>query len=68
MAISLGVAAFFATCFLAILGILFYNVSGHHVDFANSYEYFALPVGAGVLALSLVVLLSSWARRKLAQR
>jgi hypothetical protein len=64
MAVSLGVAAFFATCFLAIFGILFYNVAGHHVDFANSYKFFALPAGAGVLAISLVVFLSLWLRRK----
>jgi H+/Cl- antiporter ClcA len=64
MSVSLGVAAFFATCFLAILGILFYNAAGHHVDFADSYKFFALPAGLVVLAISLVGLISLWLRRK----
>ncbi|MCL6463148.1 MAG: hypothetical protein K6T49_01355 [Acidobacterium ailaaui] len=67
LSISLGVAAFFATCCLAIFGILFYNLAGHRVDFANSYKFFALPAGITVLGISLVVLLGSWLRRKLSR-
>jgi len=65
LSLSLGFAAFFATCFVAIIGILFYNSAGHHVNFADSYRYIALPVGLTVLAISLVMLLSFWLRRKL---
>jgi len=65
LSFSLGFLAFFATCFVAILSILFYNSAGHHVNFADSYLYIALPVGLAVLAISFVVLLSLWLRRKL---
>jgi hypothetical protein len=66
MAFSLGFAAFFATCFVAIMGILVYNSIGHHnVNFADSYRYIALPAGLAVLAASLVVLVGLWLRRKL---
>jgi hypothetical protein len=65
LSFSLGFLAFFATCFVSILSILFYNSAGHHVNFADSYRYIALPVGLSVLAVSLVVLLGFWLRRKL---
>ncbi len=66
LAFSLGFMAFFATCFVSILSILFYNSIGHHtINFADSYRYFGLPVGLIVLAVSLVVLLGLWLRRKL---
>ncbi len=66
LSFSLGFLAFFATCFVAIFGILIYNGAGHHnLNFANSYRYIALPVGLTVLAVSLVVLLGFWLRRKL---
>jgi hypothetical protein len=66
MAFSLGFAAFFATCFVAIMGILIYNSAGHHnVNFADSYRYIALPAGLVVLAVSLVVLVGLWLRRRL---
>jgi ABC-type dipeptide/oligopeptide/nickel transport system permease subunit len=65
LSFSLGFLAFFATCFIAIFGILIYNGAGHHVNFADSYRYIALPVGLIVLAVSFVVLLGFWLRRKL---
>jgi hypothetical protein len=65
LSFSLGFLAFFATCFVAIFGILIYNSAGHHVNFADSYRYIALPVGLAVLAISLIVLLGFWLRRKL---
>ena len=66
LSFSLGFLAFFATCFVAILSILFYNSAGHHnMNFADSYRYIALPVGLAVLAISLIVLLGLWLRRKL---
>lgn len=65
LSFSLGFLAFFATCFFAIFGILIYNSAGHHMNFADSYRYIALPVGLAVLAVSLIVLLGFWLRRKL---
>jgi TRAP-type C4-dicarboxylate transport system permease small subunit len=66
LSVALGFLAFFASCFLAIVGILIYNsVAQHSIDFADSYRYIALPVGLAVLAFSLIVLLSLWLRRKL---
>lgn len=66
LSFSLGFVAFFTTCFVAIFGILIYNSVGHHsVNFADSYLYIALPVGLAVLAISLIVLLGFWLRRKL---
>jgi TRAP-type C4-dicarboxylate transport system permease small subunit len=69
MAFSFGFLVFFATCFFAILGLLFYNTAGHHaVNMADSYRYFALPAGLVALAFALVVLLGLWVRRKVAGR
>jgi hypothetical protein len=69
MAFSFGFLVFFATCFVAILSLLFYNSAGHHsVNMADSYRYFALPAGLVALAFALVVLLGLWVRRKVAGR
>ena len=69
MAFAFGFLVFFATCFVAIMGLLFYNSAGHHaVDMADSYRYFAFPAGLVALALSLAVLLGLWARRKITGR
>jgi len=69
MAFAFGFLVFFATCFVAIMGLLFYNSAGHHsVDMADSYRYIAFPAGVVALALALVVLLGLWARRKITGR
>jgi len=69
MAFAFGFLVFFATCFVAILSLLFYNSAGHHsVNMADSYRYFALPAGLVALAFALVVLLSLWVRRKISGR
>ena len=69
MAFAFGFLVFFATCFVAIFGLLFYNSAGHHtVDMADSYLYFALPAGLVALGIALVVLLGLWVRRKVAGR
>jgi hypothetical protein len=66
LSFSLGFMAFFASCFVSILGILIYNNTGHHaMDFADSYRYIALPVGLVVLAISLAIFLGMWLRRTL---
>jgi hypothetical protein len=69
MATAFGFLVFFATCFVSILGLLFYNQSGHHaVNMADSYRYVALPAGLVALGLALVVLLGLWLRRKISGR
>lgn len=62
-----GVLSACLTCFFAIFTLLIYNVAGHHnVDMADSYLYVAAPAGALVFVVSLVLLLSLWARNKFA--
>jgi len=69
IAFAFGFLVFFATCFVAIFSLLFYNEAGHHtVDMADSYRYVAFPAGLTALAIALVVLLGLWARRKLSGR
>jgi hypothetical protein len=69
MATAFGFLVFFAACFVSILGLLFYNQSGHHaVNMADSYRYVAFPAGLAALGLALVVLLGLWLRRKLGGR
>jgi hypothetical protein len=65
LSFSLGFTAFFASCFVSIIGILIYNSAGHHMNFADSYRLIALPVGLVVLVVSLVFFLGLWFRRKL---
>ncbi|MBB6145545.1 TRAP-type C4-dicarboxylate transport system permease small subunit [Silvibacterium bohemicum] len=66
LSVAFGFLVFFATCFVAILSLLFYNSAGHHtVNMADSYRYVAFPAGVAALALALVILLGLWARRKL---
>ena len=65
LAVSLGLAGFCGSCFVAILGILAYNSVGRHtVDYANSYRYIALPVGVATLVVSALVLAVLWVRRQ----
>lgn len=64
-----GAMAFFATCFVAILGLLIYNEAGHHaVDMADVYLYAATPVGCIALVFALIVLMRIWLRRKISGR
>ncbi len=65
LAVSLGLAGFCTSCFVAILGLLLWSHggAGHPVDFANTYKYVALPVGIAVTLVSGVVLLALWLRR-----
>jgi TRAP-type C4-dicarboxylate transport system permease small subunit len=69
MAFAFGFIVFFATCFVAIMGLLFYNSAGHHaVDMADSYRYVAFPAGLVALGFALVLLLGLWVRRKITGR
>jgi hypothetical protein len=64
MGTATGFAAFFASTFLAIFGILIYNTVTHRaVDFAFSYRRVGLPVGLTVMAVALGYLGMLWAKR-----
>lgn len=67
LALASGFLAFFASCFLAILALLCWNIIGHnHVNYADSYLYVALPLGLVVLAFGLVFFTAVWLRRRVA--
>lgn len=67
MACTLGFLSFFLFTFLGIVGISIYNAMGHHVDYAASYKFFALPAGSLVLIVSLGFFATLWLRRKVAR-
>jgi len=57
---------FFLTTCLAIIGLLFWNVLGHHsVDFADTYLYVGFPAGVLVLLIALPFFGTLWVRAKL---
>ncbi len=69
VATAFGFMVFFATCFVAIFSLLFYNELGHHaVDMADAYLYVAAPVGAVALVIAVAVMLSLWLRRRISGR
>ena len=64
MGAAAGMAAFFLTTFVAIFVLLIYSSASHRMpDFALTYRYAGLPVGAVVMVLSLGFLGVQWARR-----
>lgn len=66
LSVASGFLAFFATCVLAIFALLFWNAAlGHHVNYADSYLYAALPAGAAVLVVGFVFFTGTWLRRRL---
>jgi len=68
LALAAGFLAFFATCFLAIIGLLFWNILGHnHVNYADSYRDVAFPIGLAVLAFGLVFFTGAWLRRRVSR-
>ena len=62
-----GFIVFFATFFLAIIGVTIYDAATgtSMLNLTISYRYIAAPVGIFAMALSLTYLLTVWARRKL---
>jgi len=69
LSFSLGFAAFFGATFVAIFSLLIYNQAGHHtVNYADTYKLFGLPIGLGVLTISLLFFGFLWIRRKLTGR
>ncbi len=63
MGLASGMAAFFLATFLGIMTILLMNAAGHKADYAWSYLYVGLPVGATVMVLALAYLGMLWSRR-----
>jgi len=65
LSVASGFLAFFATLFLAIVALLFWNLIGHnHVNYADSYLYVAFPTGLVVLTLAFFFFTGTWLRRK----
>lgn len=66
LAAASGFLTFFASCFFAILALLFWNLLGHHhVNYADSYRFVAFPAGLAVLAFGLVFFTGAWLRRRI---
>lgn len=67
LSLASGFLAFFASCFLAIISLLFWNTLGHHaVNYADCYLYVAFPIGAAVLFCAFIFFTGTWLRRKFA--
>jgi hypothetical protein len=68
LSLASGFLAFFATCFLAIVALLCWNLIGHHhVNYADSYLYVAFPTGVTIFAFALAFFIGTWLRRQLSQ-
>ena len=68
LALASGFLTFFATCFLAIIALLFWNTLSHSaINYADSYRYVAAPAGLLVLVLALFFFTCTWLRRKFAE-
>jgi len=64
MGVATGMAAFFATTFVAIVVLLVYQMATHRVPaYELAYRDAGLPVGAVVMALALAFLGVQWSRR-----
>lgn len=62
-----GFIVFFATFFLAIVGMMIYDAATatSMLNLDISYRYIAAPVGLLAMAISLFYLLTVWVRRKI---
>jgi hypothetical protein len=57
---------FFATTFLAIMSLLVWNqIGGHTVNYADAYLYVGFPAGVAALFVALIVFLTLWVRAKI---
>ena len=57
---------FFASTFLAIFSLLVWDqILGHNVNYADTYRYVGLPAGLVMLAVALPVFGTLWVRGKL---
>lgn len=62
-----GFIVFFATFFLAIVGMMIYDAATgtSMLNLDISYRYIAAPVGLLAMVISLAYLLTVWVRRKI---
>jgi hypothetical protein len=68
LSVAAGFFTFFGTCFLAIMGLLFWNTLAHQqINYADAYRYIALPIGLVVMVFGFVFFTSVWIRRRLAE-
>jgi membrane-associated phospholipid phosphatase len=66
MTVATGFFAFFISTFLAIIALLIWNqIGGHTVDYADSYRYVGFPAGVAAMAVAFVVFGTLWVRAKL---
>jgi hypothetical protein len=67
LSVATGFFTFFATTFLAIVFLLVWNqMLGHSVNYADSYLYVGLPAGGTALFVALAVFGTLWVRGKVA--
>jgi hypothetical protein len=64
LSFAAGCITFFVLTFISIFGIMILNGFGHHISYAMSYRWIALPVAVIVLVISLVYLGALWLSRK----
>lgn len=68
LALASGFLTFFASCFLTIIGLLFWNTLSHSaINYADSYRYVAAPAGLLVFVVALFFFTGTWLRRKFAE-
>jgi hypothetical protein len=66
LSVATGFFTFFATTFVAIMSLLVWNqIGGHSVNYADTYLYVGLPAGVVVLFVALIVFGTLWVRAKL---
>ncbi len=66
LAFAAAFFTFFASTFLAIISLLVWNqILGHNVDYADTYLYVGLPAGMVMLMVALPVFGTLWIRAKL---
>jgi hypothetical protein len=69
MGVATGMAAFFLSTFLAILGFLVYQMAtGHTPAYQMTYRVVGLPIGAVVMVFALGFLGVQWSKRMLRKR
>ena len=67
LSVATGFFTFFATTFVAIVSLLIWNqIGGHTVNYADSYLYVGFPAGVAALFVALIVFGTLWVRSKLA--
>lgn len=67
LSVATGFFTFFAATFVAIISLLMWNqIGGHTVNYADSYLYVGFPAGVAALFVALIVFGTLWVRSKLA--